>query len=178
MSLTYFIATLPRVSPEGDPPMTEERFLELARRYLAPAEMRALEDLALGRPTAKTFILEWRRHETQLRNAMARLRAARLGADASPWLRSHEGYDVTLEREVAAAFQEPDPLRREKALDASRLRRIGELGGFDPMSIDALLAYFLRLRMANAAKARDEKRGMRRLDEATMPPEILLEDEE
>lgn len=170
MSQSFFVATLPFLFPDAPPPLTEARFLELARPHLAPAAFRALEALATDAPTRHRFVLEWRRHETQLRNAVARHRAGRLGLDPTPWIRPHEGYDVALERGVAGAFQEPDPLRREKALDAIRWRRAGELGGFDPLATPAILAYFLRLRLAAQAAARDEEQGRRRLDTASAPP--------
>lgn len=170
MSLPFFAATLPTLFPDAPPPLAEARFLELAREHLAPDCVRALEALAADRPSGHRFVRAWLWHETQLRNAVARHRASRLGLDPGPWTHPHEGYDVALERGVAAAFQESDPLRREKALDALRWRRAGELGGFDPLAPSAILAYFLRLRLAARAAARDAVQGRRRLDAVSAPP--------
>lgn len=162
MTYPFFAATLPMLLPDAPPPMAPERFLALAQEYLAAADWAALQALATDAPSEHPFVRAWRRHETQLRNAVARHRASRLGVDPAPWVHPHEGYDVTLERGVAAAFQENDPLRRERMLDAIRWRQAGDLAGFDAFAGPALLAYFLRLRLASQAAGRDAEKGRAR----------------
>ncbi len=162
MTYPFFVSTLPMLQQDAPPPMTVERFQALAQRYLTATDFAVLEALETGSPSPHPFVRAWIRHETQLRNAVARHRASRLGQDVSPWLREHEGYDVSLERGVAAAFQESNPLRRERALEALRWRKAGELAGFDPFSIEAVLVYSLQLRLCEGASARDEAKGRRR----------------
>lgn len=170
MSYPFFIASLPSLRPDGPPPFTVEQFVGLARGHLAPSDQQVLEAMAGDAPSGHAFVREYRRHETQLRNAVARHRATRLGLDPAPWLRTHEGYDVSLERGVANAFQEANPLRREQALDALRWRRIGELAGFDPFSATAVFAYFLRLRILLGAAARDAEQGRQRRQAVVTTP--------
>lgn len=169
MSRVFFLSTLPLLTPDTEPPFDENSFLELARRYLGGSEYGVLEELALNKPSRHPFVLGWRHHEIQLRNAVARLRAVRLGLDASPWLRPHEEYDVMLEQSVAAAFQESNPLRREEALDKIRWRYAGELASFDPLAFTAVLTYFLHLRLIIKKSVRDPEQGFRRLDEISQP---------
>jgi hypothetical protein len=162
MSYHYFAATLPMLQPDAPPPLPPERFLALAREYLTLADRGVLESLVTDAPCAHPFVAGWRRHETQLRNAVARHRASRLGLDPAPWIHPHEGYDVTLERGVAAAFQESDPLRREHALDDLRWRQAGDLAGFDAFAAPALFAYYLRLRIAARTADRSPEKGRAR----------------
>jgi len=161
-SYHFFVASLPMLLPDAAPPMTLDGFLELARVYLSAADWQTLTALEAGRPSQHSFVKGWRRAETQLRNAIARQRASRLGQDAAPWLKEHEGYDVTLERSVAAAFQESNPLRREKALDAIRWRQADELAGLDSFATPAILAYFIQLQILARAAERDVAQGRAR----------------
>ena len=173
MNYPFFIATFPPLPAPGTPPdWTEEQFLDEARRNLSKADMAELDALADGAPCRSAFVRGWRAFETPLRNACARLRAARLGVDARPWVRPHEGCDGALDRRVQAAFQNaPDPLARERALDALRLEKLSEPPS-DPFGLDAVLAYFLRLRIAAAAAAPSADAGrerLRRLVDAASP---------
>ena len=154
MGYPFFIATFPALPAPGvAPAWTEEEFLDEARRNLSGADMAVLEAVASGTPCDRPFVRAWRAFETQLRNASARVRAGRLGVDAREWIRPHEGCDGSLDRRVQAAFQNsPDPLSRQRALDALRIEKLSEASE-DPFGLDVVLAYFLRLRIAaNSAR--------------------------
>ncbi len=156
------MATLPLLLPNEPPAVSMEWFLGCAQRYLSSSDWALLTALAEDRPHRNGLVAGWRRHETQLRNAVARHRAARIESDPGPWIRTHEGYDVTLERAVAQAFQAANPLQRERLLDAQRWRRAEELAGFDPFAVEAVLAYFLKLRIVERMARRDPDAGRAR----------------
>ncbi len=162
MSYPFFIATLPHLLPAEPPAVTVAWFLERAQANLRDPDWDLLTALVEDRPHRHGLVQAWRRHETQLRNAVARHRAARAETDPAPWLREHEGYDVSLERGVAQAFQAADPLQRERLLDGLRWRRAEELAGYDPFAVDVVLIYFLKLRIAERASQRDADTGRER----------------
>ena len=164
MSYEYFASTLPSFAFGAPPPMAPEALLAAAEGNLGAADLAALGALLSDGPSDHPFVTAWRDRETQLRNAVARARAARLGeADASRWLRPHGGWSAAVEAGVAAAFQEPDPLRRHRALARLRWDQTLELAGLDPFSAAAVLAYAVRLRIAADLAKADEEQGLARL---------------
>ena len=165
MSYTYFAATLSALSFDGEPTMTETEFRDRCREYLSASDFRTLTALLDGGESSNTFVRKWRNSDTQLRNAVARMRAARIGdgADASKWLRNHTGFEVSTETAVAAAFQEPNPMRREMAIERIRWNLAGELAGFDAFSAETLFAYAIRLGILCRRAAADVDKGTERL---------------
>ncbi len=164
MGYPFFIATFPALpAPGSAPAWTEDQFLDEARRNLSGADMAVLEAVASGASCEHPFVRSWRAFETQLRNASARVRAAKLGVDAREWIRPHEGCDGSLDRRVQAAFQNsPDPLSRQRALDALRIEKLSETRE-DPFGLDVVLAYFLHLRIAADAARPSAEAGRERL---------------
>ena len=175
----YFAATLPMLSFGAPPPMAAEDLRAAAEGNLKAADLAALDALLSGAPSDHPFVVAWRDRDTQLRNAVARARAARLqknaagaanSADASRWLRPHGGWSAGVESGVAAAFQEPDALRRHRALARLRWDQATELAGLDPFSSAAVLAYAVRLVLAADLAKADEEAGLERLRKTADPP--------
>ncbi len=165
MKYAYFAASLPSLVFSGPPSMTMERFLGLCRQHLAPADFEALDALLTDRPSEARFVVEWRTRETQLRNAVARARAARLGVEARPWQKDHPGWDVALERAAMDAMGRATPLERELELDRVRWGVAEELARFRPFDLEAILVYALHLRIAERWDRMNADEGRRRLDE-------------
>ena len=165
MSYTYFAATLSALSFDGEPTMTETEFRGLCKEYLSASDFATLSALSNGGESSNTFVRKWRNSDTQLRNAVARMRASRIGdgADASKWLHSHVGFEVSTETAVAAAFQEPNPMRREMAIERIRWNLAGELAGFDAFSAETLFAYAIRLGILCRRATADVDKGTERL---------------
>lgn len=176
----YFASTLPSFAFGAPPPMTAEELRAAAEGNLRPADLAALDALLSGAPSDHAFVIAWRDRDTQLRNAAARARAARgaasgsasaAGGDgASRWLRPHGGWSAAVESGVAAAFQEPDALRRHRALARLRWDQATELAGLDPFSSSAVLAYAVRLVLAADLAKADEESGLERLRRTAEPP--------
>jgi len=165
MSYTYFAATLPALQFDGEPAMTESEFQDRCRDHLSASDFAALCSLVSGGESSNTFVRKWHEHDTQLRNAVARMRAARIGEgiDASKWLQNHAGFEVSTETAVTAAFQEPNPMRREMAIERIRWNIAGELAGFDSFSAEAIFAYAIRLGILCRRAAADVDKGTERL---------------
>jgi len=128
--------------------MSMERFRALCAEHLDPRGMKAVDSLMdPDMPPASRFVAEWRNRETQVRNAVARARAARAKKDASRFLREARGIDVRIERAVEEAMGRQNPMDREIAIDSLRWKLAEELVGFNPFSLDAILSYAVRLNL-------------------------------
>lgn len=166
----YLVASLPTLVLGEPPPFTAEAFVARSANLLSAAELKELALVLQGREAegVSEFSREWVRVDTQLRNAIARVRAARLGADAHPHLRAQEGFDTYIEKAVTDAFTKPHALERELALDRIRWQRLDERVVRDPFGFSAVLAFAVRLRLAARWAAMKDETGraeMRRVAE-------------
>lgn len=162
----YLLSTLPSFDLDDAPPMPVAELLERCRPHLGELEMMALvspERAATGRGESAAVAKRWLDGERQLRNAVARRRAAGWGVAADAFLREHEGFIVEIEDAVAHAFETPDALQREHALDALRWHLLGELAGVVPWGFAAVFAYLRRLEIVHAWSQRDAAEGRRKL---------------
>lgn len=150
MNHYFLIASLPLLQLGQRPPIALPAFLQACGEHLTPEQMAVLRDLLEtdGRHSQDPFARAWFDCETELRNASVRLRARRRGVSPESFLRPQSGGRVFLQTAVAEAFQAPDPLEREKALDRLRWRLLDELAGLDPFSLEVVYSYVLKLRLA------------------------------
>lgn len=165
MKYAYFAASLPALVFNSPPPMPLEQFRAAAARQLTPRDLATLDALLDGDPSAHPFVAEWRARETQLRNAVARARAAAANVEARPYLREHTGWDVALERAVMDAMGRPTPLEREMELDRCRWHLAEDLARFRPFDLEGVLSYALKLRILERWSGMDANAGRRRLDQ-------------
>lgn len=159
MSLYYLLSSLPMLTFEGAPALPVEAFLEACREQLSRADADAVAALAHGSPSAHPLVAEWRDKEAILRNAAARERAAATGSDAERWLRPTAGCDTLIESLVEDAFQEPDPLKKERALDRARWWIAEELQGPDPLTVRAVFSYAVKLAILSRWRALSPEAG-------------------
>lgn len=167
MSYTYFAATLPALQFGAEPTMTETVFREKCREHLSQPDFSALCALLDNGKTTNAYIKKWRNGETQIRNAVAQLRANRLGdgSAAEQWQRPHTGFDIAIINAVDSAFQEPDPMRRDSAIERIRWNLASELAGFNPFSLEAIFSYAIQLTILIRSKGTDAEKGIARLHE-------------
>ena len=159
----YFLSSLPTLAFGAPPPFSSGELRQAAEGNLSANDLAALDALIDDSPSGHPFVAAWRDRETQLRNAVARARAARAGADAAPWLRPHGGWSAAIESGVSAAFQEADPLARHRALARLRWDAAGDLVGADAFSAAAVLAYAVRLSILEDLATFDAEKGLARL---------------
>lgn len=175
MNRYFLISSLPTLSLDHAPQITAERFLESCRTYLGDAEADAAEALMTGGPSAHPFAAAWRGRDALLRNAVAKARARAAGTEASRWLRDTGGaWDAQAERVAEEALQQPDPMRRERALDRARWAMAEELQGLDPMGADVVLAYAVKLSLALRWAALDAGLGLEAFDALVRLPDGLI----
>lgn len=164
MPYYYFGASLPPLALGSPPPLALDAFREQCREQLGRRDRQALDDLLDGRPAHGRFARAWQASETQLRNALARVRGSRLQRDAGPYLREHDGFDVYAEKAATEAFAQPTPLERERSLDRFRWQQLDELSRNETFSAAAILAYALKLQLAQRWATMDPETGSARME--------------
>lgn len=166
MSYYYLSASLPALSLDSAPPLTGDAFRTLCAEQLSPRDLRALNGVLAAAddgPAGHPFASRWRVRDGALRNAIVRVRAAKLRVEAARHLRD-DSYDVSAERAVADAYARPNPRDRELALDRFRWAQLDELAGFDPFSINAIMAYGLKLGIAERWSSLNTEQGREHAD--------------
>jgi hypothetical protein len=174
MSLYYLISSLPLLRLDAEPGIKPDAFIRMCREQLGAAEADAVEALFTGEAYAHPFVAAWRDKETILRNAIAKHRARLAGSDASRWLRPTSGCDAQLESFVEDAFQERDPLQREKDLDEARWAAAEGLQGVDPLSVNVIFGYAIKLAILSRWSGLGAEAGRQAFDTLTQPA-ITLE---
>lgn len=173
MNYYYFAASLPSVTLDAAPPLSLAQFLNRCREHLNADDLAAVRLLAEGAdsPAPHAFVQAWLERETLLRNALVRIRAARLRCEAAPYLHPIEASDSSLDKAVADALARPTPLERELELDRVRWNQAAQLAGFNPFSMDALFAYTLKLKLAERWASLNEQAGRDKIHAIeTQPP--------
>lgn len=166
MSYHYLVASLPMLLFGEPPPFSSEDFLTRCAGVLHRGDLAVLAAALAGRPITGSAVADaWLRRETQLRNAVARFRATRLGVDPRGFQRDHRGYDLMVEQAVADALAQPTPLGREQDLDRARWRVAEEIALGDPFGLGTVLAFAVKLRIAERWAGLTDAVGQGRFDE-------------
>ena len=166
MNYYYLGAALPGLSMDARPPLSAEEFRSMASEHLCSRDMAAVLALASlwDGECAHPFVALWKKKETTLRNAMAKARASALKKDPEKFLRHSEYYDADADRAAAEALSKPSPLEKEQVLDRHRWYTLGEMAGFNQFSSEAILAYSVRLSIAQRWSSMDEDIGRKVAD--------------
>ena len=159
MSVPYLISSLPALSMDAPPPLTPEAFKDECARILSSDQAAVVAALVDGTPCSHPFVLAWRDLDTQIRNAIVRRRAARRGVDPLSAQRPAEGCNLRVIQAAESAFDQPDPLKRQRAIDKARWDALDELVGPQPLSFEAVLAYAVRLGIAGRWAKYDQAAG-------------------
>lgn len=167
MSYYYLVASLPTLTLGDPPPIASEAFRFSTTGVLSPedrAELDAILDGEPGRGKA-VFTQAWYGVDAQVRNAAARIRGPKLGAEARNDLRDHPGFLAWVEKAVTDAFGKPTPLERELALDRCRWEALDDLARGEPFGLGAVLAFAAKLRLVERWAAMDEAVGLQNVNE-------------
>ena len=156
---------------ESPPPLSEERFAELCRTNLSAKDYAAFEVLRNGGKSSHPFAREWNDFEMRFRNAIVKLRAAKLGVEPEKWLRKTNAGKMpalpVVDDAINAAFAESDPMRRETALQKIRWNNAEKFAGADIFSSAAILARFIHLRILIERAKTNKDAGLARLMKIT-----------
>lgn len=167
MSLIYLLSSLPMLKLDAQPGIAPDTFLASCHDQLSEKNAAAAEALLKSQPCTHPFVEAWSDKEAILRNAVARHRARAAGTDPDRWQRPTRSCDTQIEDGVANAFQETDPVEKEKALDKVRWVIAEELAGPDPLSLATALAYAVKLAIVTRWHALDAMRGQQTFDSLT-----------
>ena len=161
MVYAYLMASLPLLAIDKDIPMAAADFVDYCAPLLSPKDALGLQLAMEGRldevdhPAVRRYLAA----EVQLRDAVARLRAARAGVDPSSYLRSFDGWDGMAEKTAAEAMSTASPLERELLLDQYRWHVLEDLSALDAFSMVAVYSYGLRLQLAEKWQKLNEAQG-------------------
>lgn len=161
MNLEYFISSLPGLRYGEKSPISEGDFRSMCVSGLNDEMGRSvsqiLDGVADGDQPASRWVELWLAKESEIRAAIARRRAKRLGRPDAQYGRAVA--DTRIAPAVEAAFAEPDPLRREMALDRLRWMFAEEMQGVQPMAPTVVYAYAAKLRLVLRRQELDEAAG-------------------
>lgn len=170
MNLEFFIASLPMLLPGQPAKITADYFLTACADALG-ADMAAAAGALLGRGESRhPFVTAWKERDRALRAAIASRRAARLRKDPAefpPDAFADSSLFPGLASAVEAAYNAPDPLSRENAIDRIRWNLADEMQGVQPFSENVVLAYAVKLSIASRQMERSEEAGRSRFGKLT-----------
>ena len=166
MAYYALVASLPHLKIGDEPPFSTEEYVRTCSQWVTEYETRILEHILLNLHTGERCEIcrKWFDIETQLRNAVARLRGQKLGVDFKEYLQPHEGYSGLIEQIVTDAFTRNDPLEIEEELDRGRWHLAEDLVGQDPFGFERVLAYGIQLRIVERWNSMDVSVGKEKLE--------------
>lgn len=167
MPYYYLTASLPGLEMEEPLPFSSTEFRAMCVSVLEDRDFPELDCVLEGRAAAghSVFCRKYAAAETQLRNALARVRAGHRKIEATPFLRDHPGFSMAIEKAVADAWAKTSPLERERVLDRHRWKILEDLALTDSFGLPAVLSFAARLKLAERWAAMTEEKGQARLDE-------------
>lgn len=171
--LWYLVSSLPYLRFGEKPPMSAETFRAACVGWLTDHELAQIDTMLENRePPSGPASSLWNK-EVQLRDAVVRVRAKNRGIDSSPFIKPHDGFSAAIEKMVTDAFTRPDPLEQQMELDRARWTLAEELAVFQPFSFLAVLAFAVKVRIAERWAGLDETVGKENVEqfiEAALEP--------
>ena len=163
----YLVSSLPALSLAAPPPFSPAEFRFKCQGVLGDADLAELDRVLAGRAAEgrSAFAQAWAAGDAQIRNTAAKMRGAKLGVEAKPFLKSHPGYAVWLDKEVSDALAKASPLARETGLDLARWKYVEDLARTDATGLPAVLAFAVQLMLAARWAALQEDAGRERLEQ-------------
>lgn len=161
MSYYYLVASLPTIGLDEKLPITTEELLAVCEKSLEKEDMADFKFIMEGTPekAENSFVKEWMSRETQLRNALARIRAGKNNVETQPEQKEHEGFDTYVEKTASEAMNQPNPLDRQMFLDRFRWDMIDEMTLENPYGQPAVFGFALKFRIALKWAQRDVEKG-------------------
>ncbi len=166
MNHWYLVASLPYLRFGEKPLVNRDAFLATCAGWLEAAAVAVLKDILENRcPSGNETARRWWDGETELRNAVVRIRAKNRGADAARFIRPHEGFSFSIEKAVTDAFTRANPLEQEAELDRIRWAQADGLAQTAPFGFPGILAFAVKLRIAERWAGLDAVAGQNKVEE-------------
>lgn len=163
----YLVSQLPAFSINQNAPLpvTEEYFLDLCSRFMNKKALKVLKNLSLEpprqiEPTGFAVLDKWYTYERDLRIALAYLRAQKMKKDFIDPTNLLLGVSPEIMQCARTAMAFESPLEAEDYLDQIRIDYLTNILPYDNFSDEAVIAYGLKLKLANRVKKFNEEAGM------------------
>lgn len=161
----YFIASLPTLYIDKEPPLSYESFLERAREQVSK---RDFEDLKLVTFKAEgdaklPLVKEWESFIYKINEYMTEARARKLSLDDKEY-KSRADHDKALEDRVNQIVELDNPLEAERALLALYFDFLSTRESYDPFSSRSLMIYGLKLQIIERSAAFSQDKGRAEFD--------------
>lgn len=170
MSQYYFlVASLPLLNYEQRDAVDPQEFLALLAEHLGASDLTQVRGAAIDAPqesfsSASPTIRAWAAYERGLRNAIVRLRAARLSTEPGQYLRADESGDygdgsAQIGEAAREAMGHDSPLSAEDALNRARWLFLDELEVGHYFDLEHIVVYYLRLQILARRRRFDRDQG-------------------
>lgn len=164
MAAYYLISQLPSLDGIGENtplPITEERFMELCRRFLKGKEQEKLQKLTLSparnpEGSGSAFLDAWEESERTLRFALGKVRAEKWNF---PFDAEGRNIPVQYMRAAGTAIEMENPMEAEKFLNRFRLELLEERRPMDGFADEYIFYYGLRLKLLLRIRQFDAEAG-------------------
>lgn len=161
MAYYYLVSSLVPLSIDQPVPYTPEAFFETHKHMLTSKDRVNLEHVISNRleRVKNPFINNWQNFEIQLKRALARVRIAQSNTDLHTVLTEENDLDSSVVNAVHEAMNQPNPLKKELALDSYRWQFLDEHVPNYSFEIQAIFSYTLKLKIANRWQMMKDKKG-------------------
>jgi hypothetical protein len=161
----FLISSLPLLRFGAAPFLSSSRFLDLVTEQAGQELADKLATISLAPKEPGRFAAErfWYTMETHIRNYLLRARS-RKATQVDRWRRPEKDVFPSLDHQLHKALGAPNPLERERQLDAIRWELLDEPLIGENFSVDALVVYRLRLLIAEKWQAFSSDKGREALD--------------
>jgi len=163
----YVIASLPDLSLNEKPPIRKDDFLSVCERYLKTDDFEMLRSIDLLEVEYGKVPLDIIRRffswEREVRNALVKLRAERLGLDSDDFIRGDIS-DHSTGYFAEEAFNADSPLIAEDILNKSRWKYLDELEFGHYFDIEILVVFFIKLQILERISLFDAVKGQEKLN--------------
>ncbi len=167
MAEYYLMSQLPSLDGIGETmplPITEDRFLELCRRFLSKPAQKELGKLSLmpsriPEKSTSALIEAWNDGERNLRLVLAKVRDEKMKKTFYSDTPENKSVPAPLLQAARAAVEADNPMDAEKFLSRYRLDFLETLRPMDHFSEDSVFYYWLKLKLISRIKQFDADSG-------------------
>ena len=164
MAEYYLISQLPSLDGLSDNvpmPITEERFYDVCNRILGKKAQNELSKISLVpsrayEPSGSAVLTAWNAGEQNLRLALGKVRAEKLGKQFDTGNRT---FTTDLLQTVRAAVEADSPLEAEKMLNRYRMDYLDAIRPMNAFSEEFVFYYCLKLKLILRMRQFDAENG-------------------
>ena len=150
----YLLSSLPMLQPDGEMPVTYEKFLQMCSESVKQPMYDLLRDLTVDSSRGK-LLSKWSRFYNALSEELAYQRCARLGRP----VKAGENRDPDMIKTVNDVMNEKNPLNAENMLLTLEMEKLDELLINHWFDESALIGYALKLRLLERRNVFDRESG-------------------